>query len=195
MPRPSHLNERRQELMPIVARTFAELGYHRATTAELAHRCGIQENILYRLWPDKKAMFIAAIEYVYHSAADAWNELLADDGSGRTTAERLLTYESKHHGDYGYYRVVFAGLSETDDPEVREALREMYGRFQQFIRRQIGAHRGANDKRLVPDAEVAAWAVVGLATVADIGRELGLLSDRRRTRLLADVGKMVLSGG
>ena len=65
MPRPNHSAQRRRELTPIVARTFAELGFRRTTTAELARRCGVRENVLYRLWPDKKAMFIAAIEYVY----------------------------------------------------------------------------------------------------------------------------------
>ena len=63
MPRPSQSNEKRRQLLPVVARTFAELGYRRVTTAELAKRCNVRENILYRLWPDKKAMFVAAIDY------------------------------------------------------------------------------------------------------------------------------------
>ena len=49
MPRPSKADERRRELLPLVAEAFSELGYRRATTAELAARCGVQENILYRL--------------------------------------------------------------------------------------------------------------------------------------------------
>ena len=48
--------ERRAEFIPILANAFAELGYRRATTAELARRCDVQENILYRLWPDKRSM-------------------------------------------------------------------------------------------------------------------------------------------
>ena len=56
MPRVSRLAEKRRELLPIVARAFADLGYRRTTTAALAGSCGVQENILYRLWPDKKAM-------------------------------------------------------------------------------------------------------------------------------------------
>jgi AcrR family transcriptional regulator len=76
MPRPSQISRKRQELLPIVARAFAELGYRRATTAELARRCGVPQNILYRIWPDKKAMFIAAIDYVYELSAATWQRLL-----------------------------------------------------------------------------------------------------------------------
>jgi AcrR family transcriptional regulator len=195
MPRPNQTTEKRRELLPTVTQTFAELGYRRTTTAELARRCGVQENILYRLWPDKKAMFIAAIQYVYDGSVDVWHKLLGAGDGERTPAERLLAYESTHHGEFGHYRIVFAGLSETDDPEIRQALADMYQRYQRFIRQQIAAHRAATDPGETPDAALAAWAVVGLGTVANIGRELGLFSDAQRRRLFAQVGRALLDGG
>jgi len=87
MARPSQITEKRREMLPIVARVFAELGYRRTTTAELAQRCGVQENILYRLWPDKKAMFIAAIGYVYDLSVGIWNRLLTEKDGVQTVAE------------------------------------------------------------------------------------------------------------
>lgn len=194
MPRRSQLHEKRRELLPIVAHAFAELGYRRTTTAELAQRCGVQENILYRLWPDKKAMFIAAIGYVYESSMAIWQRVLSGADNGRTAAERLLAYESAHHGEFRQYRIVFAGLSETDDQDVRAALTDMYRHYQQFVRRHIRAHRQGSQYGAGPDAALAAWAVVGLGTVANIGRELGLLSDARRRRLFAEIGRLLLAG-
>ena len=38
----------------------------------------------------------------------------------------------------------------------------------------------------------ALWAIVGLGTVANIGRELGLLSARARKRLVGEVGRALL---
>ena len=178
----------------MVAQAFAELGYRRTTTAELARRCGVRENILYRLWPDKKAMFVASIEYVYQRLSKTWAELLRDQNAPGSPAERLLEYESRHRGDLGLYRIVFAGLSETDDPEIREALQQMYGRFHRFIRRQVAAHRDGRTNGSLPGAELSAWAIVGLGTVANIGRELGLLTGSRQRRLIADVGKLLLEG-
>lgn len=199
MARPNLTAERRTRFLPTLAKTFAELGYRRTTTAELAERCGAQETVLYRLWPDKKAMFIAAIEYVYELSARIWNELPGRADDERGAAERLLSYEAKHHGEFGHYRIIFAGLSETDDVEIQAALRRVYARFQQFLSRQIAAHRAANRKRAAddektPPADLAAWAIIGLGTVANLGRELELLPARERERLFATAGRLLLEG-
>lgn len=195
MPRPNLSEARRTELIPVVARAFVELGYRRATTAALAERCGVRENQLYRLWPDKRSMFVAAIEHVYDVSIDRWRTLLAGDRAGdaaASAAERVIAYESKRHGEFGLYRIVFAGLSELDDPSIRRALRRMYGRFYRFIREQVEAHRDGRGG--APDAEITAWAIVGLGTVANIGRELGLLGGAKRRQLFAEAGGALLDG-
>lgn len=191
MPRPSRLDEKRRELTPVVARAFAELGYRRASTAELARRCGVAENILYRLWPDKKAMFIAAIDHVYDRAAGIWAGVTSGPGP-RSGAERLLDHEAKHVGEPGHARIVFAGLSELDDPDIRAALARMYQRYQAFVREQVRERRRRDGVRGRPDAGATAWAFLGLGTVTLIARELDLLSDRDRTRLMAEVGRKLL---
>lgn len=193
MPRPSQTAEKRRELLPVVARTFADLGYRRTTTAELASRCNVQENILYRLWPDKKAMFIAAIDYVYELSEATWKGLLGRGGNG-ASAQKLLSYESEHLGEFGHSRIIFAGLGETDDPEIRAALSAMYKRFQGFSKDQVNSHRSSRSTKSAVDPALAAWALVGLGTVASIARELKLLTDKDRKRLMTEVGNLLLGG-
>jgi len=192
MPRPDASPQRRRELAPVLARTFADLGYRRATTAELAGRCGVRENILYRLWDDKQAMFIAALDYVYQLSEETWAGLLARGGGRSSPAELILEYESTHHGEFGLYRIVFAGLSETDDPAIVKALRRLYRRFLRFVENQVKAHRGGKGASRLPDPELTAWAIVGMGTVSDIARELGLLPPRARKRLFEKVGRLLL---
>jgi len=195
MPRPDRSADRRRELAPVLARAFAELGYRRATTAELAGRCGVQEKALYRLWPDKRAMFLAALDQVFAESEAVWERLADERGrAGESTAERLLAHEAEHHGEHRLYRIVFAGLSEADDPVVREALGALYGRFQRLIQGQIERHRRGRKRAADPDPALAAWAIVGLGTVANIGRELELLKARERARLLGEVGARLLGG-
>jgi len=194
MSRPSHADERRKRLLPIVARTFADLGYRRTTTAELAKRCKVRENILYRLWRDKKAMFVDSIEFVYARSADTWQGMLAEKDGGEHPAERLLQYESEHHGESGLQRLVFAGLNETDDPAIRKALAAMYLRFQRFIGEQISAYRNGRGRTQRPDAALSAWAVVGLGTLDSILRELGLMRPGERKRFFNDVGRLLIEG-
>lgn len=193
MPRPSRITEKRRELTPLVARAFVELSYRRTTTAELARRCGVRENILYRMWPDKRAMFIAAIEHVYERSIEIWGRLL-ESRDGKSAAERLLDYEAEHHGEFGLYRILFAGLSETDDTEIAAALKRTYQRFVRFLGEQISAYRGerADGSRL--NAELSAWAFVGLGTAVNIGRELEMISQEARMELLRGAGRVFLEG-
>ena len=194
MARQSLAREKRTELLPIIARAFTELGYRRTTTAELAKRCKVRENILYRLWSDKKAMFLAAIEYVYEFSEQTWVQLLQGGGDGRSSARRLLEFEAKHQGEFGQYRIIFTGLGETDDPEIADALRAMFTRFHRFLLAQILAHRQRDRRRATLQAELVAWAVIGLGTVSNIGRELGLLDDADRRRLIGEIGRALLEG-
>lgn len=193
MPRPSQIDAKRRELLPIVAQAFAELGYRRTTTAELAARCGVQETILYRLFADKRRMFIAAIGFVYDNSIRVWQQLLGASDHGVGPARALLDYESTHHGELGLYRIVFAGLSETDDPEIRDALRQMYRHFARFAAEQIAAERGHDGRAPAADETLAAWALIGLGTVASIGNELDLLSPAQRARLFSQIGTRLIA--
>ena len=178
MPRPSQIDQQRRQLLPVVCQAFSELGYRRTTTAELARRCGVRENILYRLWADKKAMFLAAIDDIFCRRAETWRGLLAEAADPRDAAERLIGYEARHQGEFGFFRVVFAALNETDDAEIRAALVEMYRRFHRLVLEQIESYRGQRPDCSPLPAEAAAWALLGLATMSNIIRQLDLLKPR-----------------
>ena len=192
MPRPSQTDEQRKKLLPIVCQTFSELGYRRTTTAELAQRCEVRENILYRLWPDKKAMFLAAIDDIFQSRAEKWEQILVDLPSPDLRVERLVAYEAQHQGEFGFYRVVFTALAETDDDEMRAALTRMYRQFHKLVSRQIQTEQERDSDRLpVSDA---AWALIGLATISNIIVELNLLGPRQRKQMFAAVAESLVSG-
>lgn len=192
MPRPSQLDQQRKRLLPIVCQAFSELGYRRTTTAALARRCKVRENILYRLWPDKKGMFLAAIDDLFARRAEAWLEILADRPTAKQAAERLVAYEAKHQGEFGFYRVVFTALAETDDDAIRQALVRMYRRFHQLIRRHVEAARTTKPASDPLPAEAAAWALIGLATVSNVIRELELLRPRQREQMFSAVADFLV---
>lgn len=206
MGRPNRSDEKRRLLLPRLARAFADLGYRRTTTAELARRCRVPENTLYRLWADKKVMFIAAIRYVYELSEQTWQRVRlagssrSSPAAAETAAERLLAHEAVHQGEFSHYRILFAGLNETDDAEIRSALAETYRKFARFLEQEIGQHRvqrgrsapGENGQLL--DAMHAAWALVGLGTVANVLRELGLAGGAARAAIVASVGRYLLGG-
>jgi AcrR family transcriptional regulator len=190
MARPSRIDEQRDRLLPIVARAFSEWGYHGATTAKIARRCGIRENILYRLWKDKKAMFVATLRYVSDLSIRTWLRV----GTTRTgfSLPVALKYEAGHIGEFGNHRVLFAALNETNDPEIREALAGVYRDFHSFLATRLRDLRGARGRRGKADVDTVAWALVGLGTLATILRELSLESGPSRRRLVLRFGAQLL---
>ena len=194
MPRPKQTDEQSKKLLPIVCQVFTELGYQRTTTAELARRCGVRENILYRLWQDKKAMFLAAIADIFNYRANKWDELLADHPEPRQAIERLVAFEATHQGEFGFYRIVFTALAESDDADIRAALIGMYRRFHRLVCVQIEIVRAADGERLDLPVDEGAWALIGLATISNIIRELKLLPARRREQMFGVVAKYLILG-
>jgi len=185
MPRPNQTDEQRKKLLPIVCKTFRDLGYRRTTTAELAQRCKVRENILYRLWPDKKAMFLAAIDDIFQSRAERWGQILAESPDPELRVERLIAYETQHQDEFGFYRVVFTALAESEDVEMRDALKRMYRQFHKLVVQQIAL--GRESDRSGPAANDAAWGLIGLATISNIIVELSLIGPRQRKRMFAAV--------
>jgi AcrR family transcriptional regulator len=193
MARPSQRDQKRVELLPVITEAFTELGYHRATTAELAARCGIQENVLYRLWTDKQEMFIASIDFLRRSRLKMWRAVDGADEAVGSTAERMLENEAQQVGELRLHRLIFAALAETDDPRIRRSVQRMYRQYQSTLTKAIATHRRANDKSL-PSAELSAWAAIGLVTVINIMNELSLVSRRDQKQLFSDIAGYLLDG-
>jgi AcrR family transcriptional regulator len=195
VPRPSQIDEQRKRLLPVVCEVFSDLGYHRTTTAQLAARCEVRENILYRLWQDKKAMFLAAIDHIFQSHVGRWEEILAKRPTPQEATDALVAYEAEHQGEFGFYRVVFTALVEADDPEIRAAITGMYQRFHERIRKLADATRAGANESAALSADALAWAMIGLATVSNIVRELELLRPRQRKKMFVATAKVLVRGG
>ncbi|MCC5830678.1 MAG: TetR/AcrR family transcriptional regulator [Phycisphaeraceae bacterium] len=202
MARPSQSKQRRDEMLPIIARAFARGGYAATTTADLARSCGLQETQLYRLWPSKKAMFLAVIDHLYDISIHQWRDRLEGIAPGQRV-RALLEYDGKQRGSSGLHRITFAGLSESEDPEIRAALIRLHQRFHKYIvellREDIAANGGTSGgggaelRRL----ELAAWGLIGLGSLVNIARELDLFPTRVQKRLMTDIGAQIvgMNGG
>ncbi len=191
MPRPDRSDQRRAELIPVIAQAFADLGYRRATTAELAERCGLRENQLYRLWPSKKDMFLASIDYLYEYSVRTWQALL-DQPDDRSPAQRILEWDARHRGETGLHRIAFAGLNETDDPDIRQALKQMYRNFHRYIIRQVRDHRQQHPNPQALSDDATTWAVIGLGMISNIMHELSLQGRHTQHRTVQAIGEYLL---
>jgi len=194
MPRPSQIDERRRELLPVVAKAFAELGYRRATTAALAERCDVHEAILYRLWDDKRAMFLAAIAFLYERRMSEFRKAMRNPQGNGNDMERVIDHVAEHIGKDDLYRIIFAGLAENDAPEIQRALKRMYKNYQGVIEEHIADHRADTSRSGIPGAANSAWAIIGLVTVLNVLRQLNLQPMAHRKEMFKELARFLVNG-
>ena len=184
---PRDNEEKRTYFLPLIARYFSDHGYDGATTAGIAEVCDVRQNVLYRIWPDKEAMFVAVIDYILHFTIQFWDEV--PRLQNETQVEAVLRLQSKDHGAMRYYRVVYSGLLQ-DSTRIRSAIRRLYTAIHEYIQMAIEEHRVERKKSDCQfDPDVAAWGMMGLGAMVDIQRELRIKSQDSREKLLRDTSQ------
>lgn len=59
--------EKRNKILTAGAHLFSQKGYYHTNTAEIAKEAGVSTGIIYRYFPDKKAIFLEAMGQLYHT--------------------------------------------------------------------------------------------------------------------------------
>jgi len=180
-----------EELLPLIAGAFSELGYRRATTAEIAARCGVQETILYRLWDDKKVMFLAAIDYLFKFRLGRVREVLDKVPPGEDALSALTEDVAGNLGTMGLYRIIFAALGELHDAEIRQALRDLYQHNHRLVVKLLADRQDGRSHARLKDQDTA-WGVLGIVTMMNIVIELELLGPRQRKTAFTRVARALL---
>lgn len=175
-----------------MAGAFIELGYRRATTAEIAARCAVQENILYRLWDDKKAMFLASIDYLFEWRMERIRALLESVPEGEDPVGPLIDDVASTLGEHHLQRIIYAALGEVSDPEIRKALRALYRHNHELILDLLARSGEAQGPPAPALDQDAAWAIMGLVTMMDLTSELELLGPRQRRQAFKRVAHVLL---
>jgi TetR/AcrR family transcriptional regulator, transcriptional repressor for nem operon len=101
---------------------FSELGYHAASLSRLTAAMEIAEGSLYKAFPDKRAVFLAAFERYVMLRRERLEQELADAQTGREKARAVLAvYAENSHGKIGRRGCLVVGSAvdlASSDPEI-----------------------------------------------------------------------------
>lgn len=155
--------ERKEQLLDRAAELFAERGYARTTTAELAKAAGVTEPIIYRHFSSKRGLFIALIERTGRQTLEQWEQDLA---GAKDAAERLRRVIGDNpmvsaRGRAGY-RVFLQAISEVDDPEIHKALADHIGKVHAFLVKEIKLAQEQHKVAGRFSAEIIAWLLINI---------------------------------
>ncbi len=132
--------ERRRQLVLQAALTeFGERGYESTTTESIARRVGVSQPYLFRLFRNKRAIFLAALDGCF----DQLEALFERVGAGHTGEEALVAMGRAYNAlldDRSILRLqLHMWATACHDAEVRDLARQRMARLWQQAERLSGA--------------------------------------------------------
>ncbi|ANZ38131.1 TetR family transcriptional regulator [Lentzea guizhouensis] len=129
-------DERRRAVLAAAIDCFAHKGFYGTTTHEIADRVGISQPYLYRLYPNKQALFAAAVDQV---SAVMTETLVAHAPEGDETA--LAAARNAYAAlvaDRTVLRFLMHANCAAEEPLVGEAVRRCYAKQVGTVRELLG---------------------------------------------------------
>ncbi|GAB2976879.1 TetR/AcrR family transcriptional regulator [Saccharothrix stipae] len=134
----STAEERRETVLRTALGAFAARGYYGTTTGEVAKSAGISQAYVYRLFPDKEALFLSVVEHCFARIRESLADGVAE-AKGSTPEAVLYAM-----GD-AYARLIaeentlllvqmHAQCAAISEPAVREVVQRGVARMVEYVR-------------------------------------------------------------
>jgi len=155
--------QRRQQLIEVATRLFAQRGCDATTTAAIAHAAGVTEPILYRHFDDKQDLFIAIIHEMSRHTLEHWRELISgikDPAEQIRVVAQAFPAHLKRCDDA--YHVIHGALSCCRDKKVKAAMKEHYRDVEEFFSSIVRAGQASGQFNPNLDARASAWQMINI---------------------------------
>jgi AcrR family transcriptional regulator len=129
--------ERRELVLEAAIAEFAAHGLAGTSTEDVARRAGISQPYLFRLFPTKKALFIALVERCFQRVRDTFTAAAA----GLTGDEALTAMADAYErllDDRTLLLLQMQAYAACDDPDVRTATRTGFKQLWELSERLTG---------------------------------------------------------
>ena len=129
--------ERRELVLEAAMADFATHGLAGASTEDVARRAGISQPYLFRLFPTKKALFLALVDRCFHRVEDAFTAAAGDLTGDDALAAMADEYE-RLLDDRTLLLLQMQIYAACSDPEIRDATRTRYKHLWEMVERITG---------------------------------------------------------
>jgi AcrR family transcriptional regulator len=176
--------ERKRRIIESARAVFAGSNYSKAGTAELAKAAGVSEPALYRHFASKKDLFLATLRSSRPKLLELWERIAGEVEDPLETLWNIgLQYYDHLRGRADVMKLQFQALSEVEDKEILEALRENFGAYVQFFVGTLEEGKARGIVRRDLDSEMAAWQFLGIGLTLDLIHLLGFEAEMDRAKV------------
>lgn len=123
---------RKTEIISAAIEVFAEIGYFRATTAQVAERAKISQPYIFKFFASKEALLLAALEASWERILDSFRLVVESASKEQLETDLIKTYEkilASHQNE-----ILLQMQAQTiQEPLIREAMREAFREVRQIV--------------------------------------------------------------
>jgi AcrR family transcriptional regulator len=132
-----HADERREMVLQIALAEFAARGLAGTSTEDVARQAGISQPYLFRLFPTKKALFLALVERCFRRVAATFTEAAAER-TGEEALDAMGDAYERLLEDRTLLLLQMQAYAACDDPEIRAATRAGFKKLWELTERLTG---------------------------------------------------------
>jgi AcrR family transcriptional regulator len=132
-------DERREEILAVAVRHFAEGGYHGTSTEVIAREAGISQPYLFRLFRTKKELFLACTDRACEKVIAAFRGAAERAEPGHELEDMGHAYVHELLPDRHALLMLMQGYAAVADPEIQAHVRDGYGQVVEEVSRLSGA--------------------------------------------------------
>jgi AcrR family transcriptional regulator len=129
--------ERRELVLEAALAEFAARGLAGTSTEDVARRAGISQPYLFRLFPTKRALFLALVERCFQRVRDTFTAA-AGDLTGDEALDAMADAYEQLLDDRTLLLLQMQAYAACDDPEVRVATRAGFKALWELTERLTG---------------------------------------------------------
>ena len=130
-------DERRESVLEAAFIEFAARGLEGTSTEHVAHRAGISQPYLFRLFPTKKALFVELVNRCFRRVQDTFIAAAGD----RTGEEALMAMADAYErllDDRTLLLLQMQAYAACDDAEIRDVTRTGFKKLWELVERLTG---------------------------------------------------------
>jgi AcrR family transcriptional regulator len=129
--------DRRELVLNVALGEFAVRGIYGTSTEDVARHAGISQPYLFRLFPTKKALFLALVERCFKRVRDTFT-LAAQDLTGEEAMAAMADAYEVLLDDRTLLLLQMQAYAACDDPEIRAATRDGFKKLWELSERLTG---------------------------------------------------------